>query len=89
MGKGEAEAIVLARELQADVLILDDATARRVAEAEGRNVVGLLGLLLHAKLHGLVGAVKPILDDMVEAGFFLDDSLYRSILSHAREGPSP
>jgi len=89
VGKGEAEAIVLARELQADVLILDDATARRVAEAEGRNVVGLLGLLLHAKLHGLVGAVKPTLDDMVEAGFFLDDSLYRSILSHAGEGPSP
>lgn len=79
----------MTRELQADVLILDDATARRVAEAEGRNVVGLLGLLLHAKLHGLVGAVKPILDDMVEAGFFLDDSLYRSILSHAGEGPSP
>ncbi len=89
MGKGEAEAIVLARELQADVLILDDATARRVAEAEGRNVVGLLGLLVHAKLHGLVGAVRPILDDMVAAGFFLDDFLHRSILDQAGEGPSP
>jgi predicted nucleic acid-binding protein len=89
LGKGEAEAIVLARELQADVLILDDATARRVAEAEGRTVVGLLGLLLHAKLHGLVGAVRPIVDDMVAAGFFLDDSLYRSILDQAGEGPSP
>lgn len=87
VGKGEAEAIVLARELQADVLILDDATARRVAEAEGRTVVGLLGLLLHAKLRGLVGAVRPILDDMVAAGFFLDDSLYRSILGQAGEGP--
>lgn len=87
VGKGGAEAIVLARELQADVLILDDATARRVAEAEGRTVVGLLGLLLHAKLRGLVGAVRPILDDMVAAGFFLDDSLYRSILGQAGEGP--
>ena len=66
---------MLARELQADVLILDDATGRRLAEAEGRRVVGLLGLLLHAKSHGVVGAVRPILDDMVAAGFFLDDSL--------------
>jgi predicted nucleic acid-binding protein len=89
VGKGEAEAIVLARELQADVLILDDATARRVAEAGGRTVVGLLGLLLHAKLHGLVGAVKPIFDDMVAAGFFLDDSLFRSILTRAGERPAP
>jgi hypothetical protein len=87
VGKGEAEAIVLAGELQADVVILDDATARRVAEAEGRTVVGLLGLLLHAKLRGLVGAVRPSLDDMVAAGFFLDDSLYRSILGQAGEGP--
>ena len=86
--RGEAEAIVLARELQADVLILDDAVARRVAEAEGRNVVGLLGLLLHAKAHGLVGSVKPILDDMRSAGFFLDESLYRSLLKRAGEGAS-
>jgi predicted nucleic acid-binding protein len=79
---------VLARELQADALILDDATARRVAEAEGRNVLGLLGLLVHAKLHGLVEAVRPMLDDMLAAGFFLDDSLYRSILHQAGEEPS-
>ncbi len=89
VGKGEAEAIVLARELQTDLLILDDATARRVAEAEGCNVVGLLGLLLHGKLHGLIGAVRPILDDMVAAGFFIDASLYRSILRQAEEEPSP
>jgi len=88
IGRGEAEAIVLAQELHADVLILDDAVARRVAEAEGRSVVGLLGLLLHAKLHGLVGAVRPILDDMRTAGFFLDEPLYRSILNRAGEGPS-
>ena len=89
VGRGEAEAIVLARELQADALILDDGTARRVAEAEGQNAVGLLGLLLHAKVQGLVDTVKPILDEMVAAGFFIDDSLYRLILRQAAEEPSP
>lgn len=46
LGQGEAEAVALARELGAEVLILDDATARRAAEAEGLTVVGLLGLLI-------------------------------------------
>lgn len=86
---GGAEAIVLARELQADALILDDGTARRVAEAEGQNALDLLGLLLHAKVQGLVDTVKPILDEMVAAGFFIDDSLYRLILRQAAEEPSP
>lgn len=89
LGRGEAEAIVLARELQADVLVLDDATARQAAEAEGRAVVGLVGLLLHAKSCGAVKAVRPILDEMMEAGFYLDESLYRSILGRAGEGPLP
>ena len=89
VGRGEAEAIVLARELKADVLILDDATARRVAEAEGRSVLGLLGLLLHGKANGSVESVGPILDEMIGAGFFIDDSLYRSILHLAGEEPAP
>ncbi len=89
VGRGEAEAIALARELQADVLIPDDATARRVAEGEGRNVVGLLGLLIHAKERGLMATLKPVLDEMVAAGFFIDDSLYHSILRQAGEEPPP
>jgi predicted nucleic acid-binding protein len=89
LGKGEAEAIVLARELRADLLVLDDATARHLAEAEGLTVVGLVGLLLHAKSHGLIGAMRPILDDMLTAGFFLDESLYRSILGQAGEVAPP
>lgn len=84
-GRGEAEAIVLARELRADALILDDATARRIAEAEGQKVFGLLGLLIHAKERGIVGVLKPILDEMVQAGFFIDASLYRSVLRQAGE----
>ncbi len=87
VGAGEAEAIALARELQADALILDDATARVVAEGEGVKVLGTLGFLIYAKKRGAVSAVKPILDDMIAAGFFVDDQLYRTILVHAQEGP--
>lgn len=85
LGRGEAEAIVLAGELEADFVILDDATARRIAEAEGRKVLGLLGLLIRAKELGIVPVLRPVLDQIVGAGFFIDDALYQSILRQAGE----
>jgi predicted nucleic acid-binding protein len=85
LGRGEAEAIVLAGELEADFVILDDATARRIAEAEGRKVLGLLGLLIRAKELGIVPVLRPVLNQIVGAGFFIDDALYQSILRRAGE----
>ena len=87
VGQGEAEAIALARELRADAVVLDDATARQLAETAGQKVLGLLGLLLNAKERGVVASLKPIVDDMVAAGFFIDEALYRSILRQAGEQP--
>ena len=85
VGRGEAEAIVLAGELGADFVILDDAKARQVAEAEGRRVLGLLGLLIRAKGRGLIETLKPILDEMIAVGFFIDAARYRSVLRHVGE----
>jgi predicted nucleic acid-binding protein len=66
-------------------VILDDATARRIAEAEGRQVIGLLGLLVHAKNRGLLSPVRPTLDRIVSVRFYLDDRLYRTVLRAAGE----
>ena len=44
-GKGERQAIALARELKADRLLADDAKARRNAEQAGIKTIGTLGLL--------------------------------------------
>lgn len=85
LGPGEAEAIVLAKELGADLVVIDDARARQVAEAEGQHTVGLLGLLLYGKEAGLISEVKPLLDEMLAAGFFLDDSRYQAFLRRASE----
>jgi predicted nucleic acid-binding protein len=86
VGRGEAEAIILAQEIQTDFLVLDDATARRLAESQNVRVIGLLGLLLHAKHHGHIDTIKSVLDDLKSAGFFIDESLYREILRQAGEG---
>ena len=85
LGRGESEAIVLAKELGADFLIIDDAAARQVAEAEGQRVVGLLGWLIHLKQRGIVAAIKPVVDEMLASGFYLDEQRYQSILRRAGE----
>lgn len=85
IGRGEAEAIVLAEELGADALILYDGTARRIAEQQGRPVLGLLGLLVHGKRRGIVRSLAPLLDELAAAGFFIDDALRLHILQQAGE----
>ena len=85
IGRGEAEAIVLAGEVAADFVILDDAPARRIAEAEGQKVLGLLGLLIRAKELGMLAALRPILDEIVKAGFYVDDALHQSVLRQVGE----
>jgi predicted nucleic acid-binding protein len=54
--KGELEAIVLAKELFVDFVILDDLLARRKAQRLGIQVMGTLGILLLLKKRGLLSA---------------------------------
>ena len=85
LGRGESEAIVLAKELNADFLVIDDAAARHVAEADGQRVVGLPGWLVFLKERGVIAAVKPLLDEMLASGFYLDEQRYQSILHRTGE----
>lgn len=83
---GEAEAVALANELHCDLVLLDEAETRRVAERLGLKQTGAVGVLLEAKRRGLVQAVRPVLDDLQrEAGFWLSDDLYLHALELAGE----
>ena len=64
------EAIVLALERHADLLLVDERRGRQTARASGLNVTGLLGVVIQAKHAGLIDAAKPILDDLVSIGRF-------------------
>lgn len=86
LGPGELEAIALAAELGADLLLLDERKARGVAANLGLNIVGLLGVLVEAKRRGFVQSIKPIIDAMIAtAGFRVETRLYSTVLQSVGE----
>ena len=84
LGLGEREAIALALERGA-TLLSDDRAARREAQRQGLKVTGLLAVLLQAKARGAILEVKPVLDELVAAGFRLAPDLYEAVLREAGE----
>ena len=70
LGQGEREAIVLASETHA-TLLMDDQRAREPAEERGIEVVGVLWILGEAKRRGFVSAVRPIIDELLAIGYWM------------------
>jgi predicted nucleic acid-binding protein len=83
--KGEAEAIVLAAELHAERLVLDDQDARRFADRCGLKVIGTLGILLGAKQRRGIISLRAEINTLVALGFRVNPQLVTAVLQRARE----
>jgi hypothetical protein len=85
LDEGESEAIVLAQEVKAQWVILDDLAARNRAQSLNLPIVGTLGILLMAKDAGYLSAVKPLLHDLGRANFRMSDVLFEQVLRDSGE----
>ncbi len=79
LGLGEREAIILAQELKATLLI-DDRQARKAAEERGVVCFGSLRVLKEAKERRLIEEIRPIGDKLRATGLRIEDSLYQRFL---------
>lgn len=74
---GEAEAIALAVEIQADQVLIDERRGRLTAARLNLRYTRILGILVEAKSQGLITEVKPLLNTLVnKAGFWVAETLY-------------
>jgi len=84
--RGEAEAIALATDLKADVLLMDEQEGRQLAATAGLAVTGVLGVLLRAKRSGAIYALKPEIALLrSKSRFFISLALEAKFLAAAGE----
>jgi predicted nucleic acid-binding protein len=77
---GETAAILLAEQLKADLVILDDKAARQIATERGLKIIGLLGILKDGAQSGLLD-LTITLEQLNQAGFWVAPSLWERLLA--------
>jgi len=85
LGKGEIEAIALTMDLSAELLIIDDAKAKKAAYANGLEVMGSIGVLLLAKDQKLITEIKPLLTLLDASDIHLSSRIIDKALELAGE----
>lgn len=85
MDLGEVETIVLASEMNADWVLMDEKKGRRKLSQLNIPKIGTLGILLKAKELGLVSALRPEIEELQKSGFSISPLLVEEILDAADE----
>ena len=83
---GEAEALALAVEVGANLVLIDERHGDAVAKQLGLVTIGTLGVLLRGKTAGHVVVVGPLIDQLQQGlGFFVSAALKAQVLKLAGE----
>lgn len=83
--KGEASAIALALEVSDCTIILDDYKARKIAERLGITITGTIGVIVKAKLSGIIPSIKPLIEKIKQTDFRLSPDVELLALKLAQE----
>ena len=83
--KGEASAIALAIEITDCMLIVDDYKARKVAEKLGIKITGTIGIIIKAKLNGIIPSIKPFFEKIKNTNFRISEEIIQQAYFEAGE----
>ncbi|HAM52558.1 MAG TPA: DUF3368 domain-containing protein [Nitrospiraceae bacterium] len=77
LSKGESEVIVLCKEEGLDYALIDEKTARNMAEMMDVNTMGILGIIDLAIGKGSLLDKKKLVDQLMGSGFRISEKLYK------------
>ena len=83
--KGESSAIALALETPDSTIILDDYKARKIADQLGLIFTGTIGVIIKAKLTGVIPSIKPLIKKIKQTDFRLSAEIELQALKEANE----
>lgn len=83
--RGEAEAIIQAREIGASEVLIDERKGRKIAQAHSLNVKGVVGLIRDFKLSGFIPEARPLFEECRRHKFRLGDKLIEQVLKEIGE----
>ena len=83
--RGESSAIALALETPNSTIILDDNKARKIANQLGLTYTGTIGVIVKAKLKGLIPSIEPILEKIKQTDFRISVEIEIQALKQANE----
>lgn len=82
---GEVEVMILAKEKNADIVIIDDANAKKHAKYLKLPVTGTLGILIRAKREGYLPELKPVMQEMIDKNIYISEKLMKFCLEQVNE----
>lgn len=84
---GESEAIILADEKQADVLLMDEHKGRQIAKKMGITITGTIGILTQAFEEGMLTEhdIEECIERLKENGIRISEKLYRRLLEQIKK----
>ena len=86
LDQGESEAIALAIEKQADLILLDEKEGRRIARTLNLKITGILGIAIKAHKNGELKSMTNFIHRLrSQAGFHLSSPLEQRILKEVGE----
>lgn len=85
LGTGETEAMYLYKRLKADLLLIDDKRARKIADLNNINTIGTLGVLFEAKMRGIIPSIRPALVRLKNSDIHISADLCNYLLSKSGE----